>query len=510
MQLQKKISAIGLLAAAVGGVVGSGWLFGPLYAAQIAGPAAILSWIIGGILMLIIGLTFAELATAFPIAGGMVHFGEMSHGSVVSFAIGWMIWLSSVVVAPIETLALLQYASNYIPDIMQKSAGTAILTHSGMVVAAILMFIMCWLNALSAKFFSKTTTAVAIIKLLVPILTIAVLLHMDFHLENFHNYGGFMPYGWKGVVQALPLGGVVFSFIGYSTAIQLAEEAKNPQRAVPLAIIGTILMCMVLYVLLQLSFIGGLFPQFLMEGWQHVGFAGDNGPFAGILLSIGFVWLVMVIYADAVISPFGTAYIYTAATARVGFALSKINFFPAWVQTLNSHGVPWRAMMVNYGIGLLLFLPFPGWQSLVGFLVSCFVISYIIGPIALYSLRLQQSNQVRPFRLPAFRLLTIVAFYFCNLIIFWTGWDTVWRLLIAISIGFIFFIYRFIRDKQQIWRGHWQYAWWLFVYLIGMGMISYVGSFGGGRNILPFGIDFAVIAGFTIIIFIWAIKTAKR
>jgi amino acid transporter len=219
--------------------------------------------------------------------------------------------------------------------------------------------------------------------------------------------------------------------------------------------------------------------------------------------------VVITIYADAIISPFGTAYIYTASTARIGYALSKINFFPSWVQTLNKQGVPWRAMLLNYVIGLILFLPFPGWQSLVGFLVSCFVISYIIGPIALYSLRIHKPQQVRPFRLPAFRVFTLIAFYICNLLIFWTGWTTIWRLLLAISLGFIFFIYRYFRDKKTNWQGHWQNAWWLFAYLIGMGIISYLGSFGGGSNILHFGIDFGVIAVFSAIIFIWAVNSAK-
>lgn len=509
MQLQRKIGSIGLLATALGGVVGSGWLFGPMYAAQIAGPAAVFSWILGGILMLCIALTFAELSAAFPLAGGMVRFSDMSHGPIVGFVLGWIVWLSSVVVAPIETLALLQYASNYLPNIMQNVGGIAVLTHLGMLFAALLMFFMCALNAVGAKFFSRTTVTIGFIKLIVPILTLIVLFKLDFHVNNFTDAQGFMPFGWKGIVTALPLGGVIFSFIGYSPAIQLAEEAKRPQFAIPLAVIGAVLGCIVLYTLLQISFVGAVQPGFLTHGWQHLSFPGDHGPFAGILTAFGIMWLVMIIYADAAISPFGTAYIYVAGTARTAYAMAEIGLLPKFMQKLNQFGVPVRTIALNYIVGLLLFLPFPGWQSMVGFLVSCFVVSYSIGPIALYCLRQQQPNVVRPFKLPFFRVMTLIAFYVCNLLVFWTGWATVSKLFFAMLVGFIVFFYRYLTDKSDRWQGYWKKSWWLVVYLIAITVISYLGSFGGGRNLIHFGPDFFVLAILTVVIFAWAVRSGK-
>lgn len=153
MSFKRTIGTPALLFSAVGGIIGSGWLFGPMYAAQVAGPAAILSWVIGGLLMIIIALTFAELASAFPVAGGMVRFAELSHGPLMSFTVGWMVWLSSVVVAPVETLALLQYAGNYLPGLVHKVAGTQVLTGQGMIAAAIIMFFMVLLNWYGAPLF---------------------------------------------------------------------------------------------------------------------------------------------------------------------------------------------------------------------------------------------------------------------------------------------------------------------------------------------------------------------
>lgn len=509
MKLQRSISSFALLFAAVGGIVGSGWLFGPLYAAQIAGPAAIISWIIGGVLMMIIALTFAELATTFPLAGGMVRFAQMSHGPLMSFTIGWMVWLSSVVVAPVETLALIQYAANYIPGLIHKVGNTHVLSFPGIGVAAILMLIMSYLNLQGAKFFSRASSTIVAIKLIVPVLTLITLFIVDFHAKNLTAAGGFIPYGWQSIFAALPLGGVIFSFIGYSPAIQLAEEAKNPQRAIPLAIIGSLSFCIVMYVLLQLTFIGSLKPAFLINGWQHLSFSGDSGPFAGILTALGMLWLVMIIYGDAIISPFGTAFIYTASTARVNYAMCQIGFFPQSWKTLNTKGVPVRAMIVNYLVGLILFLPFPGWQSMVSFIISCFVISYSIGPIALMALRQTHPDATRPFRLPYAKGMVMLAFYICNLIIFWTGWHTVSRLLIALAIGFGVYLYRCWQSPEMKKNSQWQRAWWLLPYFIGIGVISYLGSYGNGINILKFGFDFIVIAIFSVIIFYCAIKSAK-
>jgi amino acid transporter len=505
MQFNRSINSVALMLTALGSIIGSGWLFGPMFAAQVAGPAAVLTWVIGGILMMIIALNFAELATAFPVAGGMVRFADFSFGPLMSFTVGWMVWLSSVVVAPVEVLAMLQYATNYFPGLIEPS--TRVLTSSGMVAAATLMAVMVVLNFYGAKFFSRTSTVMVLLKLIVPIVVLCTLFSLDFHTENF-SAQGFMPQGWHGVLAALPLGGVIFSYIGYSSAIQLAEEAKNPQRAIPFAIIGSLSICIVLYVLLQLSFVAALPSSAFAHGWAQLKFAGDLGPFAGILAALGIGWLVFVIYGDAIISPFGTAYIYTAATARVSYAMVETKFFPEFFKKLNLHGVPARALLVNYGVGLILFLPFPGWQSMVSFIISCFVISYIIGPIALITLRHTHAEQPRPFLLPGAPFLAALGFYISNLLVYWTGWNTVWKLMVALAVGMVVFIIRYLQGYIPRPAVRWRRTLWLLPYFIGMGLISYYGAF-GGTGAIAFGWDFLVMGIFSLWIFMWAVKCGR-
>jgi len=506
MDFKRSIGPVGLLFAGISSVIGSGWLFGPLYAAQIAGPAAVISWILGGVLMIIIALTFAELGSTFPVAGGMIQFAQYSHGPLVSFMIGWMVWISSVAVAPVETIGLIQYAANYIPGLVINVQETHVLTHLGIFAAAGVMLIMCILNYYGAHFFSRSNSIITAMKLIVPVATICLLIFTDFHSSNFHaaTGGGFSPYGLHGILAALPLGGVIYSFIGSNTVLQLAGETKNPQRSIPLALIGSMIFCTLLYALLQTAFIGAITPDSFAAGWNKLHYAGDSGPFVGIMSVLGLGWFVMVVYADAIISPFGTGFVFTASTARVSYGLSEIGFFPKGLKKLTRRSVPLRSIMLNFCVGLLLFLPFPGWQKLVSFIISCFIVSYIIGPISLIVLRKTKPHEHRPFELPFANLLALLAFYICNLLIFWTGWHTVSRMMIALGTGFLFFVIYCFREKN-IWNRQWRTSWWIFPYFIILTGISYLGSFGEGRNIISFGMDFAVIAVLTISIYYLAL-----
>ena len=511
MDFKRSIGPVGLLFAGISSVIGSGWLFGPLYAAQIAGPAAVLSWVLGGILMIVIALTFAELGSAFPVAGGMIQFAHYSHGPLVSFMIGWMVWISSVAVAPVETIGLIQYAANYLPGLVKSIGDTHVLTHSGILVAAGVMLLMCMLNYYGAQFFSRSNGVITALKLIVPIATVLLLMISDFHPGNFHSTvgNGFAPYGLHGILAALPLGGVIYSFIGSNTVLQLAGETKNPQRSIPLALIGSMIFCTVLYALLQMAFVGAITPDAFSSGWNKLHYSGDSGPFVGIMTILGIGWFVMIIYAAAIISPFGTGFVFTASTARVSYGLSEIGLFPRFLKKLTMKGVPLRSILLNFCVGMLLFLPFPGWQKLVGFIISCFIVSYIIGPISLIALRKSKPDEHRPFHLPYANVLALLAFYICNLLIFWTGWHTVSRMMIALAIGFVFFILYCFRQKA-ILQKQWRTSWWIFPYFILLTVISYLGTFGDGMNVISFGMDFVVIGCLTVVIYYLALMLRDK
>src|SRR5579871_6403581 len=127
MTLNRRFTPMSLLMLSINGMIGSAWLFAPLYAAKIAGSAAIIAWLIGGIATIIIALTFAELSVLFPVAGGTAQIPQLSHGMFTSFILSWVAWLSSLTMAPIEVQAILQYASTYFTSLTHISHDVPVL-----------------------------------------------------------------------------------------------------------------------------------------------------------------------------------------------------------------------------------------------------------------------------------------------------------------------------------------------------------------------------------------------
>jgi amino acid transporter len=497
MELNRRFSPAHLLMLSINGMLGSAWLFAPLYAAKIAGAASIVAWLIGGAATAVIALTFAELSVLVPVAGGTAQIPQLSHGALTSFILGWLAWISALTMAPIEVQAVLQYASTYFPSLIHIVNGIPELTGIGLGWATVLMLGLCIVNIASFNGLVRFNFILFLFKTVVIVLAVATLTSTSFHTSNFSDMSNaFSPTGWKAILSAVAMGGIAFAFTGFKHGVELAGEAKNTQLAIPLAIVGSVVVCLLLYLGLQVAFIGALDPAHLVNGWANVSFTGDVGPFAGLAATLGLVWLLKILYFDAAVSPLGAGLIYVTSTARILYAMGQIGYFPKILTKVNQQKFPVVAIMVNFVIGMFLFLPLPGWQSMVGFLVSGMVLSYAMGPIALLVLRRDLPNQKRAFKLPCANFMCLLAFYFCNLISYWTGWETIYKLAIALAIGFTCFIIAALRGKLKTRNLGLRSAIWIIPYLAGLVLISYLGAF-GGKNIIPFGWDFLVIALFS-------------
>jgi amino acid transporter len=186
--------------------------------------------------------------------------------------------------------------------------------------------------------------------------------------------------------------------------------------------------------------------------------------------------------------------------------MSRIGYVPRFLSRLNHQRFPVWAIVVNFLLGMLSFLPLPGWQAMVNFLVSAIVVTYAMGPIALLCLRLSMPDKPRPFRLPFAVPLCFFAFYSCNLFSYWIGWETISKFAIALVIGLSCFAMAYSRGKVEIDKSELKAAYWLLPYLLGLIVISYLGSF-GGRRIITFGWDFLIIGLFSILILYLSIRT---
>jgi len=442
---------------------------------------------------------------------------------MIGFAAGWFAFLGAVTTAPIEVEAALQYASNYIGGLTTISGGLPVLTVAGYGVAAVLMLLFSAINIMGVKWLSETNKAAVWWKIAIPFLAVVVLLITSFHLSNFTAGGGFMPFGWKGVFSAIATGGVIFAYLGFEQAIQLGAESQNPRRNIPLAVIGSMILGVILYIALQVAFTAALDPASLSKGWSAVAFKGKGeifGPFAGLAVALGLGWLAFLLYTDAIISPGGTGLLYVGTSSRLTFALSRNRYIPGLFAGLSTRSVPVYAIAFSFLCGMLIFLPFPGWQQLVGFISSATVIAYAMAPLAMGALRLQDPTRERPFRLPGGTILAPLGFIVANEIILFSGWAVVWKLIVAILIGFILLGLSFATSAPERRPSlDWSSAIWLWPYLIGLVVISYLGSFDfkktnsvpligltGPRNDLTFGWDMLVMAVFSVAIYVLAIR----
>ena len=135
--------------------------------------------------------------------------------------------------------------------------------------------------------------------------------------------------------------------------------------------------------------------------------------------------------------------------------------------------------------------------------------SYAVGPIALVALRKSLPNHKRTFKVPFARFTCFIAYYICNLLVYWTGWNVIWKVLVFILVGVTSLIIskKFFQKNSLL---HTKNALWLILHFLGIAAASYLGSFGGGKSIIPFGWDFLCIAIFSLIVFFISEKSAFK
>ncbi|HEX4346944.1 MAG TPA: APC family permease [Vicinamibacterales bacterium] len=513
-KLQRSVGFYGLMFVSLGSIIGSGWLLGALNAAKVAGPASVLSWVLAAFMLTLLALTYAELGATYPVAGGAGRFPYYSHGPIAGFTAGWASWLQAVFIAPIEVLAAITYVNSvgwvnmHFNMINKVGPSAGLLNGPGLVVAVLLMLLFTAMNLGGAKFLSDSNAVVVIWKTAVPVVAVVYVAAVQFTPDNFHAGGGFMPFGVHGVFAALT-GGVVFALQGFEQAAQLAGEARDPKKDLSRAIITAMAIGATLYTLLQVVMIGALDPKNIVSGWaKPLGTdPSDYGAWYTIALAVGAGWLAKVLLIDAVISPAGTGIVYVAATARLSYALGEEREMPSAFASTNSKGVPVVSILFGSLIGCLAFGPFKSWSALVNVVTGATAIMYSYAPVSLAALRRRDPNRTRSYRVPMPGLVLPAAFCSANLILYWGGFDTTWKLALSMLFGFVLFMIGTAKAGTSS-EGRAGNSIWIWPWLAGQVVIGWLGRYGGGRSILPNWIDILVVTLFSLVIFYWAVSAA--
>ncbi len=515
--LRRDVGAFALMLTGLGSIIGSGWLFGAWRAAGLAGPGAIWAWVIGAAIIMTIALTYSELGAMFPESGGMVRYGHYSHGSLVGFIAAWSNWIAIVSVIPVEAEASVQYMASwewgwaqalYIP----APGGHGELTPPGLAIAAALVIVYFLVNFWSVKLFAHSNSAITVFKLVVPALAGISLIASGFHPGNFSVGvdGSAHVIDLAALLTAVATAGIVFSYNGFQSPVNLAGEARNPGRNIPFAVLGSIGLATIIYLILQVAYIGAVPPDLLAKaGWHGIDY---RSPFAELAKILGLQWLATLLYFDAFVSPSGTGITYTATTARMIYGMERNGTMPKALGRLHPvWGVPRAAMWFNLGVSFVFLFFFRGWGTLAAVISVATIISYLTGPVSVVSLRRTAPDLHRPFRLPGLSLIAILAFVFSAELLYWAKWPLTGEIILLVVVALPIYFYYQAKVGWHDFARQLAGAWWLIAYLPVIALVSCLGSKQfGGRDVIPFGWDLALVAVIGVGFYFWGVSAGWR
>ncbi len=514
--IRREVGPVALMFTGLGSIIGSGWLFGAWRAAQLAGPSAIYSWLIGAVIILCVAFTYAELGAMFPESGGAVRYGHYSHGSLVGFVAGWAAWIAIVSVIPVEAEASVQYMSSWPWPWAQSlyvhaASGQGELSVPGLWISAVLVVIYFLINFWSVKVFATTNSAITFFKLIVPAATAVALMCSGFHWSNFQigTHGGKHATNLAAVLTAVATSGIIFSYNGFQSPVNLAGEARDAGRSVPIAIFGAIALSTVVYLLLQVAFLGAVAPEHLAEGWAGLEY---SSPFAQLALALNLNWLAVLLYADAFVSPSGTGSTYTATTARMIYAMERSNTVPAVFGRVHPHlGIPRPAMWFNLLVSFIFLFFFRGWGKLAAVISVATIITFLVVPVGVMVLRVTAPDLHRPLRVPALSFIAPLAFILATLMLYWARWPYTGQIMLLLILPLPVYVYYQNKLDWPQFGQHWRAACWMLAYLLTITVLSWGGGKEfGGHGYVTQGWDQLIVAVAALLFYRWGVRSGWR
>lgn len=503
-KLRHDLGFWGLTAIGFSNIVGSGWLFAAMYAAQTAGPASVLAWVGAGVLCALVALVMVELGVSRPEGGGTVRWPLFASGRLVGTLIGWSTLLSVGGTAA-EISAIMQYAGHYLPGVYANGR----ITGTGLAVAVGLTVVLTTLNWFAVRVFARFNNLVSVFKVLVPVLTVVALLASGFQSGRMNSpaLGGFAPYGYAAVLSALAGGGIVYSLNGFQAPLDFSGEARNPRRTIAASVLAGIGLALLIYLALQVAFLFTVPDRLLGHGWQGVDF---DSPFGQLALILNLQWLSSLLYLDAVVSPGGSAYVGVAIDARHTYALAKNGTLPRYVMRVNDRsGIPHRALLLNFAVIVVFLLPFGGWQQIVSVMGDMYLLIYSASAVAVAVFRGRSDGGLLGW-VPGLAWIAPLSFVVASEFVYWSGWHDLRLALPMVLAGLLLFFFLRPEDQPQdrglgaeFLRGA-----WLVVYLLLLTLLSWLGSFGGSDR-LPAPYDSVTVAVLSCALFVWAVRSGR-
>ena len=476
--LKRSLGALNLTLLGIGAIIGAGiFVLTGTAAAQYAGPAIVLSFVLAGLGCLFAGLCYAEFASMIPIAGSAYTYGYATLGEFIAWIIGWDLILEYLFAASTVAVGWSGYFTEFLGQIgihiprqftsapfgvegthtLVRSvlcvdpannalitAGTCDLTqyqqfHGVLNIPAMaLVAILTALLVVGIQESARFNNAVVFVKMAIVVLVIV----FGFMYVNSANWTPFIPpntgefghFGWSGIVRAS--GVIFFAYIGFDAVSTAAQEAKNPQRDLPIGILGSLAICTVLYILMALV-MTGLAPYPELNVPHPVFVAIEK---AGPSLR----WLTYLINIGAIAGLLGQP--------RIFYSMARDGLLPpAFGKVHPKYRTPYLATIITGTVAMVVAGLFP--IGLLGELVSIgTLLAFVIVSAGILVLRYRSPDLHRPFRTPFVPLVPILAIAICGYMMSYLPVDTWYRLLIWLAIGFLIY-FGYGKSHSRIGRG---------------------------------------------------------
>ncbi|MCB2294932.1 amino acid permease [Clostridium algoriphilum] len=439
--LKKNLTAFDLAALGIGAVVGTGIFVSTGVGAHLAGPAVVLSFIVAAIVSGLCALTYAELATMFPVAGSTYSYSYVAFGELIAWIIGWDLMLeylvSSAAVASGWSgtfIGLLSSAGIILPKAITSTPAAGGIMD---LPAILITVLVTWILFVGIKESAKLNNKIVIVKVGVIILFIVLGV---FHI-NLINYKPFAPFGWSGVMAGASI--IFFAYIGFDAVSTAAEETINPKRDVPRGLAICLAVVIILYIAVALVITG-------MVPYKEI---SENNAVPGALARFGINWGAALVGTGAVIGMISTLIVMLYGQIRVFMVMSRDGLLPKMFSNVHPvHKTPTLCTIITGTIAGLMagFLPL---DEIIKLCNIGTLFAFVLVSIGVIVLRKTMANVVRKFKCPWVPVLPILSALACVYLmsalplVTWIRF-VIW-LLIGIVIYFMYGRYHSILQKED-------------------------------------------------------------
>lgn len=429
--LTKCLTALDLTFFGVGAIIGAGiFILTGVVAATQAGPAIILSYVLAGFACIFAALSYAELASSIGGCGSAYGYAYASFGELIAWIVGWDLLLEYAISVSAVSVGWSSYAADFFAAV--KMPIPKFLLHgpvAGGVLNAPAVFIIAALTSLlimGVKSSSRINNLIVSIKLLVIVLFI-VIASTNIHVAN---WSPFMPFGWHGVINGAAL--IFFAYIGFDAVSTAAEEAINPQRDLPRGIIGSLIICTVLYIV-----VAGL-----LTGMAHYTTLNVASPISNVLLSLGYKVAASLISVGAIAGLTTVMLVLFYGLTRILLAMSRDGLLPPIIaKTSKNQHTPARIILLC-GLLMALLAAFTPIDVLAELVNVGTLFAFIIVCIGVVYLRYSQPHLERPFKVPGMPYIPLLGALTCFYLMIHLPWVTLIRFMLWMALGLlIYFTY---------------------------------------------------------------------